>query len=355
MPLTPNKSSVGHTVSALLTTPVDSLYHWGVIVVVALAFIWIPQLPPPNDWARNTAGLVNGLHVYLDPSFVYPPWSLILLWPYRLMTAPGSRIASVLVVGWLTAQQEWTLLRFGAIVASPFFMWTMVTSNVDVLALLLPVVLWRASEGKSWQWLGWTISLLMLLIKPQSGLVVLLYLLWKHRDQARSLVVPLVAVVLIVVPISLLGEPYLILQWIGNAVVNPSKENLHFWSINNVSLTDHVGLIPGGVLVAIAMGGVYALLKLRARPWTQNHKYSSMFLLSMLLGPYSSNQGMIVPLALVPSWWSVAMQYAVLLILSYLEIFRENSAWVALLLGVSALWLYVPRTESLPQVSKHSG
>jgi hypothetical protein len=231
----------------------------------------------------------------------------------------------------------------------------MVTSNVDVLALLLPVVLWRASEGKLWQWLGWTISLLTLLIKPQAGLVVLLYLLWKHRDQAMSLIVPLMAAVLTVIPISLLGEPPLILQWLDNAVVNPSDENLLFWSINNVSLTDHLGLIIGGVLVAAAIGGVYALFKLCARPWTQNHKYSSMFLLSMLLGPYASNQGMIVPLALVPSWWSIALQYTVLLILSYLDVFRENSAWVALLLGVSALWLYAPSAESLPQVSKHSG
>ena len=355
MPLTPSKSSAKRTIATLLTSPVNSLYHWCVIIVVALAFVWIPELPPPNDWARNTAGLVNGLNVYLDPSFVYPPWSLIVLWPYRLITAPGSRIASVLVIGWLTSQQDWTLLRFGAIVVSPFFMWTLMMSNVDVLALLLPVVLWEASEGKSWQWLGWTISLLMLLIKPQGGLVVLLYLLWKHRDQARSLIVPLVAVVLTVVPISLLSSPPLILQWLDNAVVNPSDENLLFWSINNVSLTDHVGLIPGAVLVAIAMGGVYALLRLRARPWTQNHQYSSLFLLSMLLGPYSSNQGMIVPLALVPSWWSVAMQYAVLGALSYLEVFRENSAWVALLLGVSALWLYTPRTEAIPRVSKHSG
>lgn len=355
MPLTHSKFSANRTIAALLTTPVDSIYHWGVIIVVALVFVWIPQVEPPNDWARNTAGLVNGLNLYQDPGFVYPPWCLILLWPYRLITAPGSRIASVLVVGWLTAQREWTLLRFGAIVASPFFLWTMVISNVDVLALLLPVVLWKASEGKSWQWLGWSISLLILLIKPQGGLVILLYLVWEHRDQAKSLIVPLVAVALTVVPISLLGRPPLILQWLDNILVNPSNENLYFRSINNVSLTDHVGLIAGVGLVAVAMGGVYVLFRLRARTWTENHKCSSLFLLSMLLGPYSSNQGMIVPLALVPTWWSVAIQYALLSTLSYLEIFRENSAWVALLLGVSALWLYGPSEEATPQASRGFG
>lgn len=355
MPLRPSKSSGGRAVRALLTTPVDSPYHWGVIIVVALTFVLIPQLPPPNDWERNTAGLVHGLNAYLDPGFVYPPWGLLLLWPYRLLTAPGSRIASVLVVGWLAAQQRWTLLQFGAIVASPFFLWTMVMSNVDVLALLFPIVLWQSSLGQSWQWLGWSISMLALLIKPQGGGLILLYLVWKHRDQAKRLLVPLVTVAVIVVPTSLVGSPPLILQWLDNIFINPSSENLGFWSINNLSLTDHVGLLPGAAIAAASVGGVYALMRLRRRLWTQNHAYSSILLLSMLLAPYSSNQGMIVPLALVPSWWSVAMQYAVLLSLSYLEVYRENSAWGALLFGVSALWLYAPKPDAAPQASNGTG
>ena len=59
---------------------------------------------------------------------------------------------------------------------------------------------------------------------------------------------------------------------------------------------------------------------------------SSIFLVSML-SPYASNQGMIVPLALVPSWSALALQYVVLFTSSSLDVFRENSAWFALLFG----------------------
>lgn len=344
----PGKSALRN----LFTTSVVSYQHWGVIILVALAFVLVPQLPPPNDWERNTAGLANWFQIYQDPNAVYPPWSIILLWPYRLLTAPGSRIASVLVVGWLTAQQRWTLARFAAIVASPYFLWTMVTSNVDVLALLLPAVLWESAKGRSWQWLGWSVSMLALLIKPQGGALIILLLVWKHRHQVKDLIAPLVAVVLFTVPVSLAGTPPLVLQWLDNAVFDPSSENLRFWSINNVSLTDHLGFLPGIVIVTVAWGGVYLFIRLQRRPWTWNHTLSTGFLIPMLLGPYASSQGMIVPLALVPSWWSLAMQYVFLFIASYLDIFRENSAWFALVLGTSALWLYAPAEKHSSQTRK---
>jgi hypothetical protein len=69
---------------------------------VALAFIFAPQYHY-NDWARNTEGLHDGLAVYENENAVYPPWGLILLWPYYLLTSPGSRVASVLVVAILAS------------------------------------------------------------------------------------------------------------------------------------------------------------------------------------------------------------------------------------------------------------
>ena len=188
--------------------------------------------------------------------------------------------------------------------------------------------------------------MLTLLIKPQAGLAIMLYLVWRHRREARALAIPLVAVALAVIPISILGTPPLILQWLDNTVLNPSSENLVFWSINNVSLTDHLGLLLGAGIAVAAIGGIYALMQLGNHRWTQNHTYSSIFLFSMLLSPYASNQGMIVPLALVPSWSALAIQYVVLFASSSLGVFRENSAWFALLFGASALWLYVPSTEN---------
>jgi hypothetical protein len=340
-----------YTLRNLITTSIDSPRHWGVIVVVALMFIFLPQLPPPNDWERNTVGLVRGLNIYQDPNSVYPPWGLVLLWPYYLMTAPGSRVASVLVMGWLAAQQHWTLLRFAAIVVSPFFIWTMVTSNVDVLALVLPLALWKSAEGKSWQWVGWSVSMVTLLLKPQGGIAMILYLVWRHRSAIEDLIIPVAAVILTIVPISLVGTPPLALQWMRNAIYSPSSENLRFWSINNVSLSDHLGLLPGVLIVATAMIGVYLFMRRTGKIWTRNHTESSIFLLPMLLGPYASNQGMIVPLALVISWPALLIQYALIFVFSYLNAFREYSAWFALLFGLSGLWLYGPSPHSHPNDS----
>lgn len=330
--------------NALFTTPIDSRRHWGIIAVVALTFILTPQLTP-NDWARNTAGLTNGLGIYRDPGYVYPPWGLILLWSYYLMTAVGARVASVLAVGWLAQSRGWSLARFGAIIAGPFFIWTMVLSNVDVLALLLPVVLWESVEGKRWEWLGRGVALAVLLVKPQGSLPIIAYWLWTNRHEWRGLIAPLLLVALVVVPTSLIGSPPLLLQWLDN-IRNPSPVNQEFWAINNVSLSDHLGPLPAVVIVGATLTGLYALMRFRERPWTRNHTLSALFLVSMLLSPYASNQGVIVPLAFVPSWPAVLIQYTGALIGSFFEVYREFSAWWALLFGLSALWLFRPTAQN---------
>lgn len=87
----------------LFTTPINTWQHLSLIGFTVLFFIRIIQFPI-SDWLLNTAGLwEDGLRIYeLDPNRVYPPWGLILLLPYYLMNATGSRIASVLVVAWLS-------------------------------------------------------------------------------------------------------------------------------------------------------------------------------------------------------------------------------------------------------------
>lgn len=195
----------------LLTTPIHSPRHWGIILVAALAFIFLKPAEY-SDWELNTGPLRDGLAAYQHESAVYPPWDLILLWPYYFLTGPGSRVASVLVVGWLAARCRWSLLRFFAIVLAPPFIWTMRLYNLDVLALLLPILLWEAAEGSRRQSLGRGLALLLLLVKPQGGYLLLAYLLWAHWRPWRAMM-PLVALTLLVtVPISLVGSPPLFLQ-----------------------------------------------------------------------------------------------------------------------------------------------
>src|SRR5262249_54200514 len=105
-------------------SPVKSWRQWGVIAIVALCFAFMPQLPY-NDWERNTNTLYKGVNIYQDPNYVYPPWGLLLLLPYRLITDAGARIASVLVIGGLAQHYGWRLRRFFAVIINPFFLWTM--------------------------------------------------------------------------------------------------------------------------------------------------------------------------------------------------------------------------------------
>lgn len=327
----------------LFVMPIASLQHWGLILLIALTFIAVPQFDY-NDWERNTEGLFDGLHIYDNPNAVYPPWSLVLFWPYYVLTSPGSRIASVLVVGWLAARQRWTVAAFLSIVFSPFFIWTMVLSNIDVLALLLPILLWESARGTRWQPIAWSASLGLLLIKPQGSFLLIFYWLWTTRNRWRELIAPLVFVALVTIPISLIGQPPLVMQWFDN-LQNPSEDNQVFWQINNISLTEALGIEFGAVAVGASIGMVYWLRHRQRGVWTKNHTYATLLVASMLLSPYTSNQSVIVPLALVPSMTSLTLQYVVIFTGSALGIYREFDPGWTLLLGLCALWLYRPPAE----------
>lgn len=324
------------TLHRLFLTPIASRQHWGLILLIALSFVAVPQFDY-NDWERNTEGLFDGLHVYDNPNAVYPPWGLILLWPYYLLTSAGSRIASVLVVGWLAARNRWMVATFLTIVFSPFFIWTMVLSNIDVLALLLPVLLWESARDTRWQPIGWSASLALLVIKPQGSFLLILYWLWAERRGWRALIIPLVFVGLVTIPISLVGQPPLIVQWLDN-LRHPSEDNQLFWDMNNVSMTEGLGVTLGVAVVMCSLGAFY-WLKRRSGNWTRNHTHAALLLASMLLSPYTSNQSVIVPLALVPSGASVALQYVIIFIGSALGIYRDFDSWWTLLMGLCALWL----------------
>lgn len=331
----------------LIITPIESLRHWGIIVLVAILFVFAPQVRPPNDWYRNTIGLALGLNIYQDPNAVYPPWALVFLWLYYLITAAGSRIASVLVLGWHASQQKWSLLHFLAMIASPFFLWTMGMSNLDVLVMILPVVLWEFSDRKTWHGLGKGLSLVILLVKPQGGFLMVLYLIWQSRQDLRKMLVPFLIALLAIVPVSLLGKPPLVLQWLDNLFYHPSSQNLTYWQINNVSLTALLGIWQGVCVFVVGLGGVIALMRSKHKPWERNHTYASIFLLSILLGPYASNQSVIVPLAFLPSWPALLIQYALTFTLSYLGIYQKYNALWALLLGLAALWFYKPNQNGV--------
>ncbi len=137
-----------------LTRPTGWI-QFGIVFAVALVFIWMPQREP-IDWNLNLMGFWSNIpKTYIDnPNFVYPPWGLILLLPYYLIQAAGARILSVLTIGWLTYKREWPLLLFFAVVLSPYFLVTMAKSNMDILVIVFPVLLWEFSKGRRWEIIG---------------------------------------------------------------------------------------------------------------------------------------------------------------------------------------------------------
>ena len=168
---------------AIFSARVDSYRQWVVIGVVALLFVFMPQLPN-NDWQRNASQIPLGLGIYSDPAYVYPPWALLFFFPYYLLTAAGVRMVTVLVVGLLAQRRGWSLGQFLSITLAPLFLWTMVLSSADVLVLLIPIILWDI-EGR-WQPVLRGLGVAILLLKPQVTIFLLLYWLWRLRHQPAN-------------------------------------------------------------------------------------------------------------------------------------------------------------------------
>ncbi len=322
----------------LLTSTIDSPRHWGVILAVALAFTFLRGLDY-SDWRLNTGPLRDGLAAYQHEEAVYPPWDLLLLWPYYFLTGTGSRVASVLVVGWLAARCGWSLMRFFAVVFAPPFIWTMRLSNLDVLALLLPVLLWETAEGSRRQSLGRGLALTLLLVKPQGAFLLLAYLVWTHRRPWRMMMLHVMLVLLITVPISLIGNPPLLLQWMDN-LQHPSAENQGWWRDNNISLTADFGLGLACLITVSVFLTIYAAKRWRGRVWTLNHTYAVLLMVSMLLSPYASSQSAVAALALLSSAPAFTVQYVVYLAGAVVGAKLPYDAIPMLLLMASGLWFY---------------
>ncbi len=320
---------------AIFGAPVATYRQWVVIGVVALLFVFMPQLPN-NDWQRNAADIPRGLALYQDPAYVYPPWALLFFFPYYLITAAGSRVASVLVIGWLAQRRGWSLGQFLAIALAPLFLWTMVLSSADVLVLVIPLILWEI-QGR-WQPVLRGLSLAILLLKPQVTLLLLLYWLWTLRRQPRQLLAVLAVGVAITLPISLIGSPPLLAQWITN-LLHPVGVNLDHWVYNNLSLSYRYGILLALVVALLAFGGLTLWMRARHKRWSSDDVTSVALTASMLLAPYASNQSAIVPIALHPSWRVTLLQYVLVFGAAILNIYALADDWLVLALVIISIVL----------------
>ncbi|MGE5265637.1 MAG: glycosyltransferase family 87 protein [Acidobacteriota bacterium] len=329
----------------LFFSPIQNGRQIAILVLVAFLLVFIPQ-PPVNDWDINTRGFWSDFpNTYADPNRVYPPWGLILMIPYYLMRAEGARFLSGIVMGLLVIRRGWSLSRFLAIVLSPYFFWTLATSNMDVLVLVLPILIWEMSWGKRWQSIGRGGALSISLLKPQGMLFIWLYWFWSCRKQWKELIVPVIIGAGVVIPISLVGSPPLVIQWLNN-LANPSPVNKLYWTINNVSLTARYSL-PGALLILVPLALVFIVLaRWRRMTWTRDHTLSSLLIASMSLSPYASQQGVAPALAFIPSWMAVIVQYIGLAVGMIGFHYLKHVPQYVLFFACVSLVLFIPRTEN---------
>ena len=320
--------------------PVTSPFGLVLIGLIGVLIYFAPQVNP-NDWEINTSQLFNGLSIYTNGEFLYPPWSLLLLWPYRLIQSYGARLFALIVTAWLASSRGWSLGRLLSIVFNALFFYAIMFSNLDMLVLTFPVLLWEQSSKWKSPWFFWGVSVSLMLLKPQGMIFLLPYLIYQRRQQKRTLLYAFLLASLLIVPISLVGSPPLFIQWLRN-IFAPTSANQYHFGTNNISLVSRVGWIWGPLIVAAVFYGVYALVKLKERKWTSNHMYASLLLASMLISPYTSSQSAIAGLVFVPSWWATILQYAVLALVIGTKL-SENLAlsplWI-LLFGFISLWFY---------------
>lgn len=325
-----------------LLLPANSPTGLAVIILIGISIIFGPQVSP-NDWEINTSQLFKGLSIYKDAEFLYPPWSLVLLWPYRLMQSYGARLFALLVVAWLASSRGWSLGRLLAIVFNALFIYSIMFSNLDMLVMTFPVIVWERSRNWRYPWIYWGLAISLMLLKPQGMVLLLPYLIMQRKQQSRQLIFAFLLTLLIILPVSLLGSPPLVLQWLEN-VFTPSAANQHHFVTNNISLVNRVGWVWGIVIVSGVFYGTHRLMKRRRRRWTQNHMYAALLLASMLLSPYTSSQSVIAALVFVPSWGATLIQYGLLGVVIGLQLteYRFLSPLWIVLFGIISLWLYKP-------------
>lgn len=296
-------------------SPIQNPKQIFIVVFISILFIFLPQLPP-SDWALNTVGLFeNLLGVYQNPNFVYPPWALIPLSIYRLIRPEGTRVLSVIIIGLLCKQNQWSLFKFFTITLSPYFLVAMTKSNIDIISLVYPVLLLGVFNGStSYRLAAHTIAVYLLLIKPQGAILLLPYLFFSNQFQRETMPTLLMILTILILPISLLGNPPLLFQWLQN-IINPSPQNLFYWAINNISIIPHPYVIEGISLVIVCGLFLFWLVKNRIIHWSRNHSIASLLFLSMYFSPYASQQSFSSTLAFIPSIFSWVFQSIIVILL----------------------------------------
>jgi hypothetical protein len=191
-----------------------------ILVFALLTGLLASFLPPAVDWrgAFRPAALeiLHGRSPYNAEGFFNPPWAAILLVPFAILPENVGRavmvIAALAVYAYVAHKLGGNKLTVGLLLLSPPVLHGLLNGNIDWLAVLgvvLPV------------WLG----LFFLAIKPQIGMIVVVFLFfaeWRKGGPLRVLKTFLPVGLASVLSIVVFGPWFLDIPGVGEIAINAS-------------------------------------------------------------------------------------------------------------------------------------
>lgn len=191
-----------------------------IVVFALLTGLLSSFLPPAVDWrgAFRPAALeiLHGRSPYNAEGFFNPPWAAILLIPFAILPENVGRavmvIAALAVYAYVAHKLGGNKLTIGLLLLSPPVLHGLLNGNIDWLAVLgvvLPA------------WLG----LFFLAIKPQIGMIVVLFLFfaeWRKGGPLRVLKTFLPVGLASVASIAIFGPWFLDIPGVDEIAINAS-------------------------------------------------------------------------------------------------------------------------------------
>lgn len=153
------------------TTRISRMYRWILLAFIFMAAVYLASFLPDADWHATYypigRSILTGAPLYENESFRYPPWTALILVPFAILPFNLSRglafVLSLLSIGFVSyrlGNNPRTTIFF---LLSPTVIGSIIAANIE--SLLYPAI-----------FLPPTWSLFGLLIKPQIGIGVALYI-----------------------------------------------------------------------------------------------------------------------------------------------------------------------------------
>lgn len=264
------------------------LIRYGLLIGL---LVWIPFFAG-YEW-HGTFGPATRTDYAAHPLVANPPYILFIFKPLALLP-PSAAIAALtlLTLGAIKASSKLTKVDPWLLLFSGPAVFVLLHSQIDGWVMFGVALGWWAVKRRSGFWLG--LAGLILLLKPQSGLVVfLIYLLilaWKNKIQAGLTI----AIVLLCVELSWLFHGVWLETWLTK-ILSWTKIKKH-----------SVGIFPWGLLSFVP-------IVLWRRRYTETQRFAAIVAASLLSSPYAGSSNVMAAFAFPHPNWLYLLSWIVIL------------------------------------------